>query len=131
MLHQDLYAQHDPERAMKLALGLIEKQENALPHLGNIPERIEYLRELFPNFDIVYAGLRVPAEENLHQAIEHFMESWIEHPEPDVSIEAIMVEARLEVAKVQFLQRIAESLETIAGNLTLLALPNEKQGEPE
>lgn len=114
MIHQDLYAQHDPERAMKLALGLMEKQENKLPHLDNIPDRIEYLRKLFPNFDIIYAGLRVSPEENLHQAIEHFMESWIEHPEPDVSIEAIIVEIRLEVAKIQFLQRISKSLEQIA-----------------
>lgn len=104
----------DPERAMKLALGLVEKHKSDYPYHGKSREEWrEIIKEQMPNYDEVYAGCALSAEENLDRAIRHLNSQWVEYPEPDISVESIMVEFRVEIAKTQFLQQIAKSLEAL------------------
>lgn len=59
------------------------------------------------------ADLNLSANENLQNAINHLQEAWIDNPQDDLSIEHMLVIYRLEIAKIQFLQRIAQSLELL------------------
>ncbi|MHC1623126.1 MAG: hypothetical protein ACXQTR_00875 [Candidatus Methanospirareceae archaeon] len=64
--------------------------------------------------EITNADLNLSGNGNLQNAINHLQEAWIDNPQDDLSIEHMLVVYRLEIAKIQFLQTIAASLETIA-----------------